>query len=30
MEIFLETGKIDHMGTFSNENKDIGLEKFFI
>ena len=29
MEIFLDTGKIDHMGTFSDEMRDVGLERFF-
>jgi len=29
MEIFLDTGRIDHMGTFSDEYKDVGLERFF-
>lgn len=30
MELFLDTGKIDHMNTFTNEMTDIGLERFMI
>lgn len=30
MSIFLDTGKIDHMNTFTNEMENIGLERFMI
>ena len=29
MNIFLDSNVIDHMGTFSNEDQEIGLNKFF-
>lgn len=30
MEIFLDTGKIDHMNTFTNEMSNVGIERFMI
>ncbi len=29
MNIFLDTGKIDHLATFSYEMEDVGLGRFF-
>jgi hypothetical protein len=30
MSLFLDSGKIDHKGTFSNEINDIGLDRFMV